>query len=223
MEGKMDRRKFDRLNLKSQVEYINKRLSFGESLRKICDNIGIQRKTIRIRFKKINYEFSKEENKYIFNTKVLQDQKEYNNKEEYKCNTMVIQNESDNKIDLQIKDIEYKDNISVLDDKTENYNNTIVLKDNIKEDLFKIIEAKEELFKIIDWFKKQQFEDNLIEVPELRIDREKFKGEIKITTIRVYSEIKDKFQEFIRKFPEYKSQDMYTQALLEFMIKYEKL
>ena len=219
----MDRRKFDRLNLKSQVEYINKRLSFGESLRKICDNIGIQRKTIRIRFKKINYEFSKEENKYIFNTKVLQDQKEDNNKEEYKCNTMVIQNESDNKIDLQIKDIEYKDNISVLDDKTENYNNTIVLKDNIKEDLFKIIEAKEELFKIIDWFKKQQFEDNLIEVPELRIDREKFKGEIKITTIRVYSEIKDKFQEFIRKFPEYKSQDMYTQALLEFMIKYEKL
>ena len=223
MEGKMDRKKFDRLNLKSQVEYINKRLSFGESLRKICDNIGIQRKTIRIRFKKINYEFSKEENKYIFNTKVLQDQKEDNNKEEYKCNTMVIQNESDNKIDLQIKDIEYKDNISVLDDKTENYNNTIVLKDNIKEDLFKIIEAKEELFKIIDWFKKQQFEDNLIEVPELRIDREKFKGEIKITTIRVYSEIKDKFQEFIRKFPEYKSQDMYTQALLEFMIKYEKL
>lgn len=223
MEGKMDRKKFDRLNLKSQVEYINKRLSFGESLRKICDNIGIQRKTIRIRFKKINYEFSKEENKYIFNTKVLQDQKEDNNKEEYKCNTMVIQNESDNKIDLQIKDIEYKDNISVLDDKTENYNNTIVLKDNIKEDLFKIIEAKEELFKIIDWFKKQQFEDNLIEVPELRIDREKFKGEIKITTIRVYSEIKDRFQEFIRKFPEYKSQDMYTQALLEFMIKYEKL
>ena len=219
----MDRKKFDRLNLKSQVEYINKRLSFGESLRKICDNIGIQRKTIRIRFKKINYEFSKEENKYIFNTKVLQDQKEDNNKEEYKCNTMVIQNESDNKIDLQIKDIEYKDNISVLDDKTENYNNTIVLKDNIKEDLFKIIEAKEELFKIIDWFKKQQFEDNLIEVPELRIDREKFKGEIKITTIRVYSEIKDRFQEFIRKFPEYKSQDMYTQALLEFMIKYEKL
>lgn len=219
----MDRKKFDKLNLKSQVEYINKRLSFGESLRKICDNIGIQRKTIRIRFKKINYEFSKEKNKYIFNTKVLQDQKEDNNKEEYKCNTMVIQNQSKNKSELKIKDIEYKDNISVLDDKSENYNNTIVLKDNLKEDLFKIIDAKEELFKIIDWFKKQQFQDNLIEVPELRIDREKFKGEIKITTIRVYSEIKDRFQEFIRKFPEYKSQDMYTQALLEFMIKYENL
>lgn len=162
----MDRGSFDKLDLKSQVEYINKRLALGESLRIISDNIGIQKKTIRDRFKKINYEFNKESNRYI-------------------CTIFILQ-------------------------------------ESVKEDFFQLIEAKEELFKVIEWFKKQQCEDKIIEIPELKIYKDKLKGEVKVTTIRVYSEIKNKFQEFIRKFPEYKSQDLYSQALVEFMMKYDK-
>lgn len=216
----MDRKNFDKLDLKSQVEYINKRLNLGESLRKISDNIGIQRKTIRIRFKKINYEFNKEQNKYICNTNVLQNHKENKIEEEYKCNTNVLQDKIKKNNNIEYKCIT---NVEKENIKEEYKENTIVLQDSIKKDLFQIIEAKEDLFKMMQWFKNQQVYDRVIEIPELKIDKDKFKGEVKVTTIRVYSEIKDKFQKFARKFPEFKSQDLYSQALLEFIMKYEKI
>ncbi|MCD3218186.1 hypothetical protein G8S55_13445 [Clostridium botulinum C] len=215
----MDRKKFDMLDLKSQVKYINKRLILGESLRKISDDIGIQRKTIRVRFKKINYEFNKESNKYIYNTNVVQRNKENKIKKEYECNTNIIQDEIKEKDKLEYNCITSNEKENKYKEYKEN---TIILQDNVKEDFFQLIEAKEELFKMMQWFKKQQFKDKIIEVPELKIDKDKFKGEVKVTTIRVYSEIKDKFQEFVRKFPEFKSQDLYTQALFEFMMKYDK-
>ena len=71
---------FNKLNLKDQIEFINKNLE-RKTLTEICKEIKISRSTIRERFLKQGYEFNKIQNKYICSL-------ELNNKaeEENKCN-----------------------------------------------------------------------------------------------------------------------------------------
>lgn len=206
----MDRRNFDKLDVNSQVKYVNKKLGKGESLRKISDDLKIQRKTIRLRFRKNNYEFNKEKNKYIYNIVMRSN---------------INKEKEDPKLNIETNTAEtqktYNTNV-IQKEPLENKENTLVLQDNIKNDLFEIINAKEDIFKLIKWFHKIESEEKIIEVPELKIDKAKFSGDVKVTTIRIYSGIKDKFQDFIKKFPEFKSQDIYTEALLEFIEKYDK-
>ncbi|MBZ9609937.1 hypothetical protein G9F73_019625 [Clostridium estertheticum] len=256
----MNRIEFDKLTIKEQVEYVNSQLDQKLSLRKISEDIDIQRKSIRIRFRKAGFEFNQQSNKYIYldeiNEKILEEykpntdvitEKETGALVEYKRNTIVIKNKTSNKTSNKniIKDNEYKENTNVVVGEQNKINekskpntdgiidkeagaleeykqNTIVLEDNIKKDLLSIAEAKEDIFTVIEWVKKQQLEEKIIDIPELKIEIDKFKDDVKVTTIRLYSNIKDQFQEFIKKYPEYKTQDIYSQALLEFMGKYKK-
>lgn len=57
---------FNRLTIENQVEYVNKRLS-EKSVTKICEDIGIDRSTVRKRFKKHNYIFDTDKNLYFKN------------------------------------------------------------------------------------------------------------------------------------------------------------
>ena len=77
MMGKDD---FNKLNLKEQVEFINKNLD-SKTLSEISKEIKISRSTIRERFLKQGYIFNKSQNKYIYSS-------EANNKaqKENKCN-----------------------------------------------------------------------------------------------------------------------------------------
>ncbi|MDE3490436.1 hypothetical protein PV449_18465, partial [Clostridioides difficile] len=61
----MNKDKFNELDISEQIEYINNQLENNETLTYICKNIGIGRSTIRDRFKKANYSYSKDLNKYI--------------------------------------------------------------------------------------------------------------------------------------------------------------
>ena len=61
----MEKDKFNNLSLIEQVEYINSLLEGNKTLTNIAKDIGIGRSTIRDRFKKINYRYSKDLNKYI--------------------------------------------------------------------------------------------------------------------------------------------------------------
>lgn len=337
----MDRKIFDKLSVENQVNYINSELQNNISLRKISDSLHIQRKTIRLRFRKVGFDFDMEQNRYISNkisneeinkeyecnTNVIQDD-EVGSKteEEYKCNTNVFKSETTHEIkgeytlntnvfrkeDDVIKDIntpqnnkgsckksenskkldrknkknnliaeqssnkkkvtegdrqntkviqsntvgseskeEYKSNTNVFKgetpheikgeytqntnviqsnkvesksggEKEEYKSNIVVFNDSIKEGLMNLAAVKGDIFKVIEWFNKKQREENIIDVPELKINKNKFDDEVKITTIRLYSNVKEDFKEFIKKYPEYKSQDIYSQALLEFMDKYNK-
>lgn len=60
----MDRITLDKLKLIEQIEYFNNQLKEGMSLTKICDDIGITRKAIRVRFEKGGYVFNKDLNLY---------------------------------------------------------------------------------------------------------------------------------------------------------------
>lgn len=63
----MTKEEFNNLDIIQQLEYINNQLKNNESITSICKYIGIGRSTIRDRFKKINYTYSKELNKYVNN------------------------------------------------------------------------------------------------------------------------------------------------------------
>lgn len=63
----MTKDEFNSLDSVEQVEYINNQLENNNSVTSVCKILGIGRSTIRDRFKKINYIYSKELNKYIYN------------------------------------------------------------------------------------------------------------------------------------------------------------
>lgn len=61
----MDKLEFNQLELQDQVQYINDQLAdTGLSVTKVCDAIGIDRSTVRKRFKKGGYVFNTDLNLY---------------------------------------------------------------------------------------------------------------------------------------------------------------
>src|SRR5699024_1852064 len=60
----MNKLEFNQLELHQQVQYINDQLVLGSSITKVCDAIGIDRSTVRKRFKKGGYVFNTELNRY---------------------------------------------------------------------------------------------------------------------------------------------------------------
>lgn len=61
----MDKLEFNKLNIQEQVKYINDQLTdTGMSVTKVCEAIGIDRSTVRKRFKKGGYVFNTDLNLY---------------------------------------------------------------------------------------------------------------------------------------------------------------
>ena len=109
----MVKEEFNKLNLKEQIEYINKKLE-NKTLTNLCEEIKISRSTIRERFFKQGYIFDKSKNKYIYS--------EANNEPENKNinanNTKVLEE--------KIKALESK--IEAINDKLNNNYNSINIK-----------------------------------------------------------------------------------------------
>ena len=109
----MRKEEFNKLNLKEQIEYINKKLE-NKTLTNLCEEIKISRSTIRERFLKQGYIFDKSKNKYIYS--------EANNEPEKKNinanNTKVLEE--------KIKALELK--IEAINDKLNNNYNSINIK-----------------------------------------------------------------------------------------------
>ena len=114
----MGKDEFNKLNLKDQVEFINKNLD-SKTLTEICKEIKISRSTIRERFLKQGYIFDKSQNKYIYSS-------EANNKaqKENKCNN------NTNALEEKIKALESKIEAieSKLNDKDKEFNSIEIKK-----------------------------------------------------------------------------------------------
>lgn len=99
----MGKEEFNKLKVKDQVEYINKKLE-NKTLTEVCKEIQISRSTVRERFLKQGYLFDKSNNKYKSSS-------ETNNKaqKENKCknNTKVLE-EKIQALESKIEAIENK-------------------------------------------------------------------------------------------------------------------
>ncbi|MFV3031581.1 hypothetical protein [Clostridium botulinum] len=205
----MDKTKFNKLSVLEQLEYVNNELIKGESLRNISSSLKMSKTTIRDRFKKIGYIFNAEQRQYIKDN--------YISKEvEYKHNIDIVHKNKiiDNK---EIAKHEYKENINIFNNAdAKNKMMDIVSKYN---DLVKMIEVSSDIKEMLEWYNKQK---NIIEPAELKIDSNKLIGEIKTTTVRLYGNVWKDFREFMEQYKEFKSMDIVSMALIEFMEKYKK-
>ncbi len=92
---------------------------------------------------------------------------------------------------------------------------------DIKE-LKELLEMKEQLKEIIQEYNKNKNIIDVPEEPELKVDKDKFEGELKGRLIKVYNNINNDWIKFCKKNNQFKMQDLYSLALLEFMEKYKR-
>ena len=209
----MNKEEFNSLDLIEQLEYVNKKLSQHESLREISKNLNLSKTTIRNRFKKIDYMFNREKKQYI---------KEANS--EYKCNTNILHPKPIENKEKASSEYNCNTNVLKLEKKEDNldeyiYNTNIFKNEDAKEKLIDIIDDYEKIQEMLTWFNNQK---NIVEIYDISIDTDKLKGNVKTTTVRLYDKVWDDFRGFMKDYPEYKSMDLISMALIEYMDKYKK-
>ena len=82
-----------------------------------------------------------------------------------------------------------------------------------KDDIIELLKYKN---KILDFFK-----DEVCRI-ELKIDRNKFTGEVKSRSFKIDSNVLEMFLEFTKKHPELKQQDIVTQFFIDGLEKYNR-
>mgnify|MGYP004539342923 CR=1 FL=1 len=197
----MNREEFDKLELLYQVEYINNQLENNNSVTSVCKQLKIGRSTIRDRFKKIGYNYSKDLKKYLYNesiTDVYQDGENLNNG----CITTDIQTKNNNSTTGVIQE----------DVMTEVLNKS---DGEIKKTLLDIVNNYDVLKEIIELHKS----NTSVVKQQITIDLEE--SESKLTTIRVNAREMELFNKFCDENKQYRKIDLISQALKEFREKYK--
>lgn len=144
----------------------------------------------------------------------------------YKSNTKVNEKKTpkDDKNNTKVNKIKAekvnKSNTKVIEPSTE----ILVYKDNIKvnakiqNDLLEIAGLKNKINEMLSWYEEKH--KNVVEVPELKLSQKHLTGEITVKSFRIYADIIKKFENFANKHSQYKTQDLVSQALLEFVERY---
>lgn len=185
----MNKEEFNSLEVMEQIKYINKSLKDNTTLTSISKDLGIGRSTIRDRFKKLNYTYSKDLNEYVLNG---------NNN----CHTDVIQ---ENKKVLK--------SINANDLKKYDDGNTDVksLDKAMKSKLINVMGEYDVLMEMIELYKSNS---NVLQ-SNISIDLPNVASEL--TSFRVNKEILKQFKEFLKEQREYRNIDLVSMALKEYM------
>ena len=197
----MYKEKFNKLEVLAQIQYINNELENNKSITSVCKELGIGRSTIRDRFKKANYKYNKESNKYIDNnsiTDVTQDNIEINNG----CNTSDI-NKENNK---SVTDVIQRDTVTEIINKSD---------EEIKNNLLDLVSNYDVLKDIIELHRR----NTSVIKQQIVIDIEE--SDSKLATLRVNSKVLEQFNDFCKDNKQYKKVDLLSQAIKEFIEKYK--
>lgn len=195
----MNKEEFNKLEVLEQIQYINNQLENNSSVTSVCKSIGISRSTVRDRIKKANYSYSKDLNKYIhkYTTDVIQATTEFNNG----CVSSDINKENNN----NITDVIQKNKVTEIINKSD---------EEIKNSLLDLVNNYDVLKDIIELHRR----NTSVIKQQIVIDIEE--SESKLTTLRVNSKILEQFNEFCKNNKQYKKVDLLSQAMKEFIEKY---
>lgn len=187
----MTKEKFNQLEKIDQVKYINDKLKGGYSLTKISKELGIGRSTITDRFKKINYTYSKENNKYIYNDSVTG-------------------------VESVVRNIKTKEDINIneIDEKLNNDSNTDVSLMNdkvVQSNLINLSNEYQTLIEMVELYKKNS---NILST-QIVIELETTDNTL--TTLRVNTDVLRQFNQFVEENKQYKKVDLVSMALKEYM------
>lgn len=186
----MKRDKFDTLEVIEQIKYINKRLLEGFTLTNLCKDIGIGRSTIRDRFKRVGYEYNKSNNQYESIIEIVD-----LDSMKLESSKKVVETEKRDSSNLVIGT-----NDKVLTHMINNYD------DNLKK-----------LNEMYEWYKLESSK-KVVATESLKIDD--FKGDIVVRSYKLYETIQKDFTDFCKANNKYKVQDILSQAIKEFLEKY---
>lgn len=190
----MNKTEFNNLDVLEQIEYINKSLLEGNTLTNVCKNIGIGRSTIRDRFKKVSYEYNKATNQYESIVEIIEAE-------------TVAPAGANEPIKEDIKPV------------TQQSSNKVVRTDN--EILTSLInnydDMNNKLNEMYNWYKLQS-SNKVVQTEKFKVDD--FEGDIVVRSYKLYEPIQREFLEFCKKNNKYKVQDILSQALKEFLDKY---
>lgn len=193
----MDRQEFKGMTDQERIDWVCKEYNKGKTTSQIVKEYNLAKNTVGDTFRRNGYVVDKITGQYVIN-----------------CSEHV-----------KITQNQHKPNI-VLDDKKEKLQN--ILPEEIKENLLQMIawykkqkKMEEEREEIFEWIKKNMKNKDLIEVPEITIDKQQLIGDVKTRSFTIYSEVLQKFNDFCSEQP-YSKQDLLSMALLEYIERYKK-
>lgn len=194
----MKKEEFEKLNIEDKVKYLNDKLSEGQTVTRIREDIGIKEKPLQRIMKEHGYKYLQRERMYAKEpTNSLEDN------ESIICRQEAI-----------------KPTISTEDNKA-----TLSLQENIKDDLLELLSIKEELFDLVIESRQRadKEQSNIIEViQEQGIKIELDNSEVVKRTIRGNKTVFDNWDKFCSKNKEFSKQDLLSMALKKYIEEYEK-
>ena len=199
----MKRIEFDKLEIIEQLNYVNNEL-LKNTLRKISEEIGIDRNGITKRLKKIGYIYNAETKQYTKDNSI--EVQPYQN----------IKTRSQKAIKHDVVDTkkvipQYKECISVTQESLLDING-----------ITELLELKEQIKEVIQAYKTSKSIIDITEPPELKLNKNKVNGEQKCRMIKIYESVNNDWLKFCKENDEFKIQDLYSIALSECIEKYSK-
>lgn len=175
----MNKTEFNNLDVMDQIEYINKKLTEGNTLTNVCKNIGIGRSTIRDRFKKVSYKYNQSTNQYESMIEIIEAEKvaPVGVKEDIKP---IVQNSSNLVVGT--------DN-EILTSMINNYN-----------------DMNNKLNEIYDWYKLQS--SNKVVEAKTKMDIPDYNDDVVVRSYKLYVSTHKRFTEFCKANNKYKVQDI---------------
>lgn len=207
------------MNIHDQVEFINQQLQANKDLsltKLVKKQLKLNKNMLDKKIESAGYIYNNEQRKYIRQqldnnqttqeiaiTKVVEEvsiteRQQLDNKPKKVENTHVV--ELDNNQTTSVELIEFKNKLSELQELLD-----------IKDQLKALVPKDNSKTTIID-----------IEIPELKINSGLFEGDVKSRYIKVYENVNNIWLEFAKENSHYKMQDLYSQALMEFVKRYKK-
>ena len=184
---------FNSLDIKEQVKKFNSLLLEHKSIKQAGSVIGIARSTIQTRFKKAGYSYV--EGQYILSKQ----------KKEIKRNKKVSNKEIIDPL-LSNKEKVIESNINLI-------------KNTFYPELMELLQIKDDLKAIVQKYNQDK---KCIDIENTKLEIVNFKGDLKVKSIKIYDEVLDRFNKFMKVNKGYKQQEVISQALWEFLEKYEK-
>lgn len=222
----MNKDQFNSLELEKQIETFNQALAETGTIRKACDSLGVSKTTIRDRFKKINYYFDAEANKYIFKAdagedhEVIHEEKKpevvkqekkipENNLKEVKEEIQGIKGEIQG-IKDQMQSILYGTDLIELSQ------GSLAEARKLQTELGELLEAKDQILNLIKNFNRQP----QAQAPANQaFDVRNLKCGLSTKTVKIYDDILDQMADYMQENSNMKQQDIFNQALYEFLNK----
>jgi len=189
----MDKGTFKDMPIELQMKYMNDLLNDNKSRSDIYKIIGMARTTLGDHVKRCNYKFDTNTNQYIKSGSQALIPKD---------NTSIIKK-------VIPKHINSKNEVAITKD------------DALIKEVKELLSMKDDLKVLIQEYNRSKNIVDVIEPAELKVDKTRFKGELKGRLIKVYDNVNNDWISFCKSNSQFKMQDLYSMALLDYMKTYK--